>query len=86
MDITTLKLIQRVLLREGWYYYPANDTWSTGNTFDDMIISNTFLVFYLRDVPSICHFFTFVVRKPELYSPILSVLPDKYFTKFEVFS
>lgn len=83
MDATTFALVKRVLLRNGWYYYPIYDNWSTGNTFDDMIISNSYLLLFLNNVNSICHFLTFYLKKPELCKPILSVLPDRYFTEVE---
>lgn len=83
MDAATFERVKKVLIEHGWFYYPLNDQWSTGDSFNDSVITNSFLLFHFRNVTSICYFFSSLLKKPELCSPVLSVLPDRYFEDVE---
>lgn len=86
MDSITFESVKKILLANGWYYYPLYDNWATGNTFGHAVISNSCLLIFLSSVTSICHLFTTILNQPGLCSPILSVLPEKFFkeTEFEI--
>lgn len=79
-DFTIFDSIKDILVKNGWKYYPNENSWSSENLFKKRLsISENFLARYSFDLRSIYFCIVVLDENVELFVKIMKILPKRYF-------